>query len=354
MACIRQHYIPRFLLKGFASKEKKDQKYTYVFTKNAKAYETNIINIGLEKYFYNSQSNHKTDDAVTVDENKHVPFVSDLRTLNETTKVDSQKSLAFIVHMFKRTKHTRESIANFQKNTFDVIQNSFSSGANSQQRFAHFTKTNRDDIAELMKEKLSKQYWYLTPIQLDAQIQIQLSKIIKDPSQAPQEFFSFFQDVFNRLKNDAPQISKSAQNKALLNDKVKDNYFRLKDSFEWRVFFSDRSNYILGDVGPIGRSKSENDYKTLMPKGQNLEEIVLPISDKHLLVGGCPKNLLSEYNVNSINKAIASLSKFFFVSTRNDEKIEELVSIIGSNAEAFDDNDRTKMCHKIEREWFGK
>jgi len=354
LVCIRQHYIPRFLLKGFASREKNDEKYTYVFTKDAKAYETNIINIGIEKYFYNSQNNHKTDDAVTVYEDKHVPFVSDLRTLNETTKVDSQKSLAFIVHMFKRTKHTRESIAEFQKNAFNVIQNSFSSGANSQQRFAHFLKTNRDDIAELMKEKLSKQYWHLSSIQLDAQIQIQLGKIIKDPSQAPQEFFTFFQEVFNRLKNDAPEISKLGQNSALLNEKVKDNYFRLENSFEWRVFFSDSPNYILGDVGPIGRSKSENDYKTLIPKGQNLEEIVLPISDKHLLVGGYPKNFPSEYNANSINKAIASLSKFFFVSTRNNEKIEELVSIIGSSADAFDDNDRTKMYHKIEREWFGK
>ena len=112
----------------------------------------------------------------------------------------------------------------------------------------------------------------MSPIQLDAQIQIQLGKIIKDPSQAPQDFFTFFPDVFNRLKNDASQISKLGQNSALLNDKVRNNYFRLEDSFEWRVFFSDSSNYILGDVGPIGKSKSENDYKTLMPKGQNLEE----------------------------------------------------------------------------------
>lgn len=354
MAGIRQHYLPRFLLKGFVSKEKKGQRFTYVFTKDSKAYETNIINIGLEKHFYDSQNEHKTDEAVTVDEERHSPFVLDLRTLNETTKVDSQKSMAFIVHMFKRTKHTRESIVDFHKGFVDVMQNSLNSDAHSQQRFADFIKTNRDDIAELMKEKLTKQYWYLSPIQLDVQIQILLGKIIKEPSHAPEDFFRFFQEVFNRLKRDTPQISKSAQNRALLNDKVKDNYFRLENSFEWRVFFLDSSNYILGDVGPIGRSKFENNYKTLIPKSQNLEEIVLPISDKHLLVGAYPENFLSEYNAKYINKASASLSKFFFVSTRNDEKMEELVSLIGANAESFNDNDRAKIYQQLESEWFGK
>ena len=354
MAGIRQHYLPRFLLKGFASKEKKDQKCTYVFTKDAKAYETNIINIGLERQFYDSQNNHETDEAVTVDEEQHFPFVSDLRALNETTKVDPQKSMAFIAHMFKRTKHTRESIVALLNGLVGVMQNSLNSGANSQQRFADLIKKNRGDIAELMKKKLTNQYWYLSPVQLDALIQIQLNKIIKEPSQAPQEFFRFSQGVFNHLTKDAPQISKSAQNRALLNNKVKDNYFRLGDSFEWRVFFSDSSNYILGDVGPIGRSKSENEYKTLIPKGQNIEEIVLPISDKHLLVGGYPEIFLSEYNAKSINRALSSLSKFFFVSARNDEKIEELVSFIGTNAEPLDDNDMAKIYQRLERELFDK
>jgi Protein of unknown function (DUF4238) len=52
MAGERQHFLPRFLLKGFASRQSRQQFYTWVFQKGKEAFETNILNVGLAKNFY--------------------------------------------------------------------------------------------------------------------------------------------------------------------------------------------------------------------------------------------------------------------------------------------------------------
>jgi len=51
MAGNRHHVIPKFLLKGFTSRIKSNQFYTNVYLGN-KTYESNIINVGVDKDFY--------------------------------------------------------------------------------------------------------------------------------------------------------------------------------------------------------------------------------------------------------------------------------------------------------------
>jgi len=46
MAGIRQHILPRFLLKGFASKVVGQEVFTWVYREEGKFFESNIINGG--------------------------------------------------------------------------------------------------------------------------------------------------------------------------------------------------------------------------------------------------------------------------------------------------------------------
>jgi Protein of unknown function (DUF4238) len=64
MAGTRHHIIPRFLLKGFASKVERDQTFAWVFRKGRIPFETNINNI-VENDFYGKEG---ADEAITMAE----------------------------------------------------------------------------------------------------------------------------------------------------------------------------------------------------------------------------------------------------------------------------------------------
>lgn len=76
----RQHFIPRFLQKGFASHTEDGEIYTWVFKKNREPFNTNLINVGVEKYFYTDQSNSIADDKITEAEDSYSKLIKNLRT----------------------------------------------------------------------------------------------------------------------------------------------------------------------------------------------------------------------------------------------------------------------------------
>ena len=65
MTGTRQHFLPRVLLKGFASRMVKDQTYSLVFQNNKEPYEANITRIAVEKEFYTDSVDVDVDEANT-------------------------------------------------------------------------------------------------------------------------------------------------------------------------------------------------------------------------------------------------------------------------------------------------
>lgn len=69
MAGSRHHVIPRFLLRGFASRvtskaNKKENIFVWVHSKGKAPYECNIVNVGVEREFY-GQGAQSVDDEIT-------------------------------------------------------------------------------------------------------------------------------------------------------------------------------------------------------------------------------------------------------------------------------------------------
>jgi hypothetical protein len=50
----RQHFLPRFLLRGFDSRTDGREMYTWVFRREREPFEPNIINVGVSKEFTQS------------------------------------------------------------------------------------------------------------------------------------------------------------------------------------------------------------------------------------------------------------------------------------------------------------
>lgn len=116
MAGIRQHIIPRFLMKGFASRVDGEESFTWTYRKDSTVFEGNTKNINVEKYFYGKEGEETYADGIITDlEDKFAPLVSKLR--DEEGSVDFYKNeiTDFISHMIIRTKNFRNSFYNLSE-----------------------------------------------------------------------------------------------------------------------------------------------------------------------------------------------------------------------------------------------
>jgi hypothetical protein len=106
MAGKRQHYLPRFLQKGFSSRQSGKEVYTWVFRKNTKPYETNVINVGSEQYFYGEPEQFKVDDDITKKELQFFPLLEELRSHSSDTDLENRQIKEFIIHLIVRTRQS--------------------------------------------------------------------------------------------------------------------------------------------------------------------------------------------------------------------------------------------------------
>jgi hypothetical protein len=104
----RQHILPRFLLKGFASRVEGREFYTWVYRIPGKIFETNIINVGLEKYFYGREGEISVDANITDVEGEYANLLDELREYRGQVEISDDRIAHFITHLVVRSKHIRE------------------------------------------------------------------------------------------------------------------------------------------------------------------------------------------------------------------------------------------------------
>lgn len=65
MAGVRHHILPRFLLKGFASRVDNQKAFTWVCRKDGSPFEASTRDVSVEKYFYGKEGNISADEEIT-------------------------------------------------------------------------------------------------------------------------------------------------------------------------------------------------------------------------------------------------------------------------------------------------
>ena len=107
MAGIRQHILPRFLLKGFASQANDKKIFTCVYRKGGIQFETTIENVGLEKHFYGKAGETSADEEITQLEGGFARLIADLRNKPDGACADSKRVSDLVAHLTIRTKQLR-------------------------------------------------------------------------------------------------------------------------------------------------------------------------------------------------------------------------------------------------------
>jgi hypothetical protein len=340
----RQHHIPRFIQKGFFSKKTKKQYYTWVFKINRQPYECNLINVGLEVDFYGNPSESEADNNITNSEKKFADFIQNLRTKTTNIALNSEECASLIGHMQIRAKGTRESIHEIGEAFFTGAKEKLEKIQEPEFIVKHFIKSHRKVFAERIRENLPK---HLS----DEQKFLQTKHFLDNPKElistlTPSSWKQFLIH-FGFFIDDLPSLVKNSHNQALERTTVAKGFFKTCRDFNWHLLYSPGTNFIFGDIGVIGKSSPDNEYKSLMFTNINLAKVYMPISDKHMIVGQKGNFDLQNEPINDLNKAIARLSREFFISSKNNNETTELSKYIGLSSKVIGDKEKLVLEEKL-------
>lgn len=303
MAGNRQHFIPRFLQRGF-SNEKNGKYFTNWYRKDCFKENMIVENIGLGNKFYSHYGDSIVDKKIT--ENETYSYSRILNSLvGGTYNLDNRKDLAeFIYHMEIRTKNLRENMidswAYFGEQLKKILLD--------KQTLIDYFQKNPKVIKESLQNELNK-------LPIPASLHGQYDSMFFDNIQlwlpnAAETILSilvpkFEQEIISKI----PEIVKKVQLDVLISSEG--NKSNIYKNMHYRVLKT-KQPLILGDSIVIFEVFGGRKFKPFYECNDDLKCIYVPL-DSYSLLYATP-NLEDKPNVDDINKAIAQCSFDFFIS----------------------------------------
>ncbi|MEF3696627.1 DUF4238 domain-containing protein [Desulfolutivibrio sp.] len=330
MAGKRQHYLPRFLQRGFLSRKRKREELAFVFYSNGKHYEHSIKQIAVESRFYEIDE-MTADDVVTDLEGCYAGIVDRIRKSGKIQSDDLNKLVEFIDHLVLRTKNSRSLLGGstgylvdkVEKSvvTTDFITNLLKSGS-FQDRVIEKV------IASILKEKPESSPEVLRELIRDkiAQDNAEMTRYAVEQARivGPQ----FFSSVRGKLKN---EIVKTQINFLRSNEHTSEKFKKYME-LKWSVKEYELGDLILGDIGVVGINMHGDVIPPLFES--NFYKLIFPISSNLLVIGSVDDSSL-DLTKNEVNTLLSSMSIYLFVASNMSSDISRLSKLIGCRSCEF-------------------
>jgi len=309
----RQHFIPQFLQNGFASHVSGDEVFTWVYRKGSKPFNTNIINVGVEGYFYSQEGDNQVDDHITEAERRFSVLIDTLRNEADKAVVDPESLAELIAHLETRTRHLRQSFATTGNVVLEellrFIDDQEAFGASIKRRIQKDPSFLREAMPKELKKNLPEAL--LEPLLGNSQplLDLILPSILADLSLITNQF----RTNLPKMLKDASKLGHIATLKQTLIPQAKtEQYNRLK----YRVLKSTAALLPLGDSATVFQVEGERKFKAFCEKGDVLQAVYLPLSPNLVLIG-----CLSEQvpDISSLPMAIAKCSLEYFIGSSSSE-----------------------------------
>jgi Protein of unknown function (DUF4238) len=152
MAGNRQHILPRFLLKGFASRLQDKKIFICVYRKGGPQFETTVENVGLEKHFYGKVGEISADERITQLESGYARLIDELRNEPDGSRVDSKQVSDFVAHLTIRTKQLREFFRESAEYLIDQITLYLSNPSNLKKLLLSKPELMQQELQKTLKD----------------------------------------------------------------------------------------------------------------------------------------------------------------------------------------------------------
>jgi len=323
----RQHFVPRFLQRGFASHMNKDEVFTWVYRKDAKPFNTNIVNVGVEGLFYSQDGDNQLDDEITEAEDRYGALIDALRNDAEGTTPDADALAELLAHLEVRTRHLRQ---NFSSTAGSVVEELLRF-IEDREVFGDYIKRRiKNDpsfVRDAMLEEFRKQNIpeSLLPLVLrngQPLLEKMLPSLLSNLPSMTEQFRALLPDLVG-------SASKAGHIKALkqaLAPQIKAEWYR---SLNYQVLRSKTKQLPLGDSMLVFQLAGERPYKPFCEKDDPVRTIYLPLSPSQVLVGSVE---VTTPDLTLLPMAIARCSLEYFISNANNSENYHLQTLIGKSA----------------------
>lgn len=330
MAGKRQHYVPRFLQRGFLKPTNGDAELTWLHRRGMVPRPVSIRDVGVGEYFYSKpdQTGAETlDDLITALEGSLDEQVKSLRVKRAGELVDGRAAAELVTHLVFRTEHVRSFFASGATKLFDELGSMLAEmerlrsflGVDTAGGGAVFGKAIDRALAGMPFEALG---WPEPAIRrvLSFGMREHFDEFLSE--QRP-----FAAGFLERLTAEVPRLIREAHNAALAKDQTGGTRIDVLSTFHWTLEAIDEA--ILPDC--IALALVDDRFVPLLLAGSHeTNAVVAPISRTKLLVG---RRQAIDLQLEEINAAAASCSASFFISASADNG-SELIDNIGRGAAA--------------------
>lgn len=348
MAGVRHHVLPRFLLKGFASKATSREVFTWVYRKGGKAFEANIVNVGVEKHFYGKEGELNVDDEITDVERGFAILLDELRRKDSGYKIPSPELADFVGHLSSRTKHLRDSLIG----STGVLTNTLTEYLADQNNFRSWILEYYKRHPEVMKKALDDA---LGKIQLTRHQRLLLKQrllmmlspelVVAHMDKDISQYAFMFSVLGPMLLEKLPTIAKEGHIKALAKSLIPEPRVEDYRKLNWFVCKSNEP-LILGDVGCLFEVESKKRFVSLTGKKDDLKSIYLPISSD-ILIFGTTSTTMPEVNFKVVNENSAKISRDFFVCREYSTEMQKLQTVLGTEAEILSKDEIEQLIREV-------
>jgi hypothetical protein len=327
----RHHLLPKFLLRGFLSKTKKER--SFVYSKKAGVYEASLDRVSVERDFYGSLDSTATDDTITAAESAYAKLIQHLR---ETGDVEDKQSeiRELIVHISLRVKRAQDGMQDMGRSTTAILRKYFGDEDSLQHSLKNYMRNNLDDLATSLFQELRKvggtdpAKFLVDRLTESGKLQeLMEAQLEETMNERGQEVISSFNDVMDEMDVRTPSIVKSSMNRLLAQSAAPELRVESLSPFRFELQ-KITSGLVLGDCAVFARHQNGSEVIGMF-EPEKISWLALPISSTQLLVG-FRDGSRSEIAAHEANSLSAKLSGDYFVAAKRSETWTSLVALIGT------------------------
>jgi len=335
-----QHYLPQFLLKGFASRTKEKKAWVYCFRRDATGKEVSVRDIGKETDFHGNPRDSDLEDKMAAVESVFGPHVARWREGELLPGTDEELISPFVGHLIVRTKSIREAFAGGAQVLMDELLRRLDRG--------ELNPFSQPDIEAEMMRRMSENPLFAKfakqkPREFRARVSADLAKLKR--SGKPLEW-AHQMAVQARATINVNESIAQAHIKSLSESQIPAVRVQILQTLAWSIARTNHKEIILGDAGAVAREIDDTQFKhPLALEFSRLGMLCCPIGSSSVLVGRAV-GLDHSFSAAEINQASAELSREFFVASERNQSFDDLQNVIGKRADIMSPEEIRKLIPK--------
>lgn len=321
MSGTRHHFIPQFLLRGFASHSIGDATYAWVYRKDRPPFNPNVINIGVEGNFYVHENSSDIDDKITAIEGELGRIVNGLRQTESAENMSSAELAWLFAHLEVRTRHLRQ---NFEQiggallnRSIAFISDEAAFGEFVHRTFEHDPTLLLASLAEEMRKLGIQEHMLPSALEL---VRPLLPSLL---STAMPSLVARFTQAMQHVSEKKPELlrlaARAGQLRALRESAAPDAKVTRYRELRYQVLKVTEGSLPLGDSVVLARIGAPRQYTSFVASDDRLLALYLPLSPSAVLCGHCPEFSPS---VDGLALAIAKCSLEYYVAHERSPQIE--------------------------------